>query len=252
MENLMGGYQSDVDAVPIGSIVREVQEVVQSRGVGSLIALTRAYANWGRPDMAVYRRELLENGVEPVQVFSFNQDVKNAADIELVVDALEVAADSPWVDVFVIVSGDGGYIPLIRRLHVLGKYTIVVTTSHFASGRVSKLLRSAADHFHTIQVPAGEAAEKSVTAEASRIPTINEYKQSIDAFLKKDATVTVRGLVHGARLGTLLRKRWPGGDYKNFGHKSLGSFVEEHCGRQMFRPNSASPDPAPSELASIR
>lgn len=46
MENLMGGYQKDVASVPIGSIVREVQNVVQSRGVGSLVALTRAYANW--------------------------------------------------------------------------------------------------------------------------------------------------------------------------------------------------------------
>lgn len=201
--------------------------------------------------MAAYRREMLENGVEPVQVFSFNQDVKNAADIELVVDALEVAADSPWVEVFVIVSGDGGYIPLIRRLHVLGKYTMVVTTSHFASGRVSKLLRSAADHFHTNQLDDGAAAESSVTAETSSIPTITEYKQSINAFLKKDATLTVNGLVQGARLGALLRKRWPDVDYKNFGHRTLGSFVEEHCSKQMFRPNTASLAPAPGELASI-
>ncbi|MCW2131603.1 MULTISPECIES: NYN domain-containing protein [Crystallibacter] len=252
MENLMGGYQKDVKSVPIGSIVREVQNVVQSHGVGSLVALTRAYANWGRADMAAYRREMLENGVEPVQVFSFNQDVKNAADIELVVDALEVATDSPWVDVFVIVSGDGGYIPLIRRLHVLGKYTMVVTTSHFASGRVSKLLRSAADHFHTIQLDDGAVAESSVTAETSRIPTITEYKQSIDAFLKKDPTLTVNGRVQGAGLGTLLRKRWPDGDYKNFGHRTLGSFVEEHCGKQMFRPNTTNLAPATGELASIR
>lgn len=252
MENLFGGYKGDVTSVPIGSIVREVEKVVKDRAVGSLTALVRAYANWGRADMAAYRREMLENGVEPVQIFSFNQNVKNAADIELVVDVLEVAAESPWVDVFVIVSGDGGFVPLIRRLHVLGKYAIVVTTSSFDSGGVSKLLRSVADHFHVIKVPDGPPAVAPATASTtapdkpstsralsapSPVPTIEEYKDTINSLIRDNPNLLVGGLVEGARLGPLLRKRWPGGDYRNFGYRTLGPFVEEHCGRTMFRPN---------------
>lgn len=254
MENLFGGYRADVTSVPIGSIVREVEKVVRDRGVGSLTALARAYANWGRADMAAYRREMLENGVEPVQVFSFNQNVKNAADIELVVDVLEVAAGSPWVDVFVIVSGDGGFVPLIRRLHVLGKYAIVVTTSHFNAGGVSNLLRSVADHFHVIQVPdvaatppqpsAPAALPVSLSAAqvlpgASRVPSLDEYKDTINTLIRENPQLLVGGLVEGARLGPLLRKKWPGVDYRNFGYRALGSFVEEHCGLTMFRPNGA-------------
>ena len=71
----------------------------------------------------------MENGVEPVQVFSFSTAVKNAADIELVVDTMSLASEAPWIEVFVIVSGDGGFVPLIRKLHQLGKFVIVIANN---------------------------------------------------------------------------------------------------------------------------
>jgi hypothetical protein len=87
--------------------------------------------------MAGYRSQLLANNIEPVQVFSFGNSAKNAADIELVVDALAVATDMPWIELFVIVSGDGDFVPLIRRLHALGKRSLVATTSQPKAGVVN-------------------------------------------------------------------------------------------------------------------
>ena len=57
------------------------------------------------------------------------------------------AAGSQHVDVFVLVSGDGGFVPLVRRLHALGKYIMVATTRERAEQSTSKLLQAAADHF---------------------------------------------------------------------------------------------------------
>jgi uncharacterized LabA/DUF88 family protein len=107
MENLFGGYGNDVTAVPLAQVMRDIEAEVVRSGLGGTIALARAYANWARPDMAAYRSQLLAGNIKPVQVFSFDHSSKNAADIELVVDALEVAADMPWIELFVIVSGDG-------------------------------------------------------------------------------------------------------------------------------------------------
>ncbi len=153
MENLYGGVAGHPTSVPVGPIMKDISQLVRESGVGALTAVARAYANWGRVEMGTYRRQLLGHGVEPVQIFSFSQDIKNAADIELVVDALRIAADAPWIEVFVIVSGDGGYVPLVRRLHALGKYVIVVTTSGPDVGAVSSMLRSAADQVHVVPVP---------------------------------------------------------------------------------------------------
>ena len=262
MENLFGGAKGDVTSVPIGAIVADVERLVRDLGVGSLNALVRAYANWGRADMALSRRELFANGVEPVQIFSFNQDVKNAADIEMVVDILAVATESPWVDVFVIVSGDGGFVPLIRRLHTLGKYAIVVATSHIGAGAGSKFLQAAADHFHVVQVPepkskpksgsapiqAARSATKPVTPKAEqarmpvlapaehRVPSVKEYQDSVHALVRNHPDVLVGGLVHGSRLGALLRERWPACSHKDFGYRGLEQFVLERCGLKPYRP----------------
>ncbi|MEO6529854.1 MAG: NYN domain-containing protein [Specibacter sp.] len=152
VENLFGGYHRDVTGVQLGKVVRGIEQILGASGIGEKTALVRAYANWARADMAVYRREVLEHGIKPVQIFSFEKNVKNAADIELCVEVLEVAQDSPWVDVFVIVTGDGGFVPLIRRLHSLNKYVVVVSTTAPNSGIVNPLLKSVADEYHQIDV----------------------------------------------------------------------------------------------------
>jgi uncharacterized LabA/DUF88 family protein len=286
LENLYGGASGNAASVPIAAVVTEIERLVRQSGVGSLTAVARAYANWGRSDMAGYRRQMLSNGIEPVQIFSFNHDVKNAADIELVVDALQVAAESPWIDVFVLVSGDGGYIPLIRRLHALGKYVIVVSTSGAGVGTVNGFLRAAADQFHVIQVPdapgrAGvtppsqAAAAKAPPTKAPAVPaktpapttttpttpaagpdgaasprppSFADYREAIVSLVRADPELLIDGQVNGARLGMLLRKRWPDTTSRSFQHRTLGSFVEEHCGLRMIRASDAKAD---KELAPV-
>jgi hypothetical protein len=256
LENLYGGASGDPASVPIATIVTEIGGLVRASGVGSLTAVARAYANWGRADMGAYRRQVLSSGIEPIQIFSFNQDVKNAADIELVVDALQVAAEAPWIEVFVLVSSDGGYVPLVRRLHALGKYVIVVSTSGTGVGTVSSVLSAAADQFHVIQVPGPSAAPaippttpepKDLSAAPAdtcpaRTPSLTEYREAIISLVQADPELLIDGQVNGARLGMLLRKQWPDTTSKSFKHRTLGSFVEEHCGLQMIRHGDAKAD----------
>ncbi|MCG2624349.1 NYN domain-containing protein [Arthrobacter sp. I2-34] len=244
MENLFGGYGRDVTAVPVGTIIKSIQGIVRKNGIGSLTATVRAFANWGRPDMAAYRRELLEHGVEPVQVYSFSSDIKNAADMELVVDALAVAYESSGVEVFVIVSGDGGFVPLIRRLHALGKYVVVATTNQENAGKPNSLLESAADEFHVLDV-SGAAADArprpsgTAVKPANRSPSVEEYRQAVKDLVARNSALRVNGAINGSALGNLLRQKWPSVDYKSFGYRSLGAFVEEYCDLKMWRPASA-------------
>ncbi|MBP2376032.1 NYN domain-containing protein [Paeniglutamicibacter psychrophenolicus] len=152
MENLVGGTPTGASGLKLGELVWGIENLVWESGMGSCSAMVRAYAHWGRPVMAGFQREILEHGVEPVQIFSFDKNIKNAADIELCVDVLSVAYESPWIDVFVIATGDGGFVPLVRRLHAMNKYVIVVSTNAPRSGGVNALLRSVADEYHQIQM----------------------------------------------------------------------------------------------------
>lgn len=246
MENLFGGYKNDVTSVPLTTVVRDIEKIVGDTRLGGQTALTRAYANWGRADMAGYRSQLLANNIKPVQIFSFDQSSKNAADIELVVDALEVAADMPWIELFVIVSGDGDFVPLLRRLHALGKRSLVATTSQPKAGVVNKVLQSVADHFHIIDIPGPAGAAVAPTMKKPPAPAkpvkkktgtphteLELYKASVHAFLKDDPSLWVKGLVNAPRLGQLLRDRWPNVTYKTFGYKTLKAFAEEGCGLKV-------------------
>jgi hypothetical protein len=62
----------------------------------------------------------------------------------LVVDALRSAADLEHLEVFVLVSADGDFVPLVRRLHELDKYVIGAT---LADHPVNSLLEREVDQY---------------------------------------------------------------------------------------------------------
>lgn len=88
---------------------------------------------------------------------------KNAADIQLVVDALTVASDTPWIDVFAIINGDGDFVPLVRRFQLLGKVVLGASLVRENAGIVSSDLRAAVDHFVDVQ-PSNKPAPVSAPA----------------------------------------------------------------------------------------
>lgn len=149
VENLLKGYAFSQQLLNNLSL-REILEAVNATGRISGIAVQRAYANWSDPRLAVLRGEITELGIDPVQVFGFARDPKkNAADIQLVVDAVDLAHVRPGIDVFVIVSGDGGFAALAKKLHEYGK-TVICCAYPSSTNRV---LRSVCDAFVEISDP---------------------------------------------------------------------------------------------------
>lgn len=256
LENLYGGHHNGVEGVPLGKVVREIERIVRDGGLGRRTATIRAYANWGHLGMHSYQREVLEYGIKPIQIFSFDKNVKNAADIELCVDVLQVVHESPWIDVFVIVTGDGGFVPLIRRLHGLNKYVVVASTNSPTAGVVNSLLKSVADEYHLINVLAPAALLDGVEPVALQpavsevrvkvtpakpdavkaVPATKDLRSTILTLAKLNPAVTIDGQVNASALGQLLRKNWPNIKYANYDSKTLSGFVEKHCGLVVQRP----------------
>src|SRR5712671_3306811 len=90
-----------------------------------------AYANWGRQDGAT--RQMAENAVQMVQRLPSPRGDKNGADINLALDALEMAFTHNHVNAFAIVSGDSDFIPLVNKLKEYGKTVFVVGGKAFTS-----------------------------------------------------------------------------------------------------------------------
>ncbi len=95
-----------------------------------------AYADWGRQEGA--KRQMAENAVQMVQRIPSPRGDKNGADINLALDALEMAFTHEHVNAFAIISGDSDFIPLVNKLKEYGKIIFVVGGRAFTSTILQK------------------------------------------------------------------------------------------------------------------
>ncbi len=104
--------------------------------------IRRAYCDW--TGFESYQQDLIEHSVELTQLFRYSaRHRKNAADIQMVVDALEAAFAHPEIATFVLVTGDSDFSAVARKLRAYGK--IVVGMGLRQS--TSEVLVKACDHF---------------------------------------------------------------------------------------------------------
>jgi len=95
-----------------------IQKLFEQLATYGKIALKRAYADWSKANKS--HEQILELGIDPIQVFRSPSKGKNSSDIRLTIDAIELLFTSP-IDTFVIVSSDSDFIPLINKLRSFGK-----------------------------------------------------------------------------------------------------------------------------------
>ncbi len=131
----------DFDNIEIGvksTLQREfdvaaVLDALKERGE---IVTKIAYANWGRQD--TFTRQLSEHAVQMVQRDPSPRGDKNGADINLALDALEMAFTHDHINAFAIVSGDSDFIALVNKLKQYDKRVYVVGGRAFTSTILQK------------------------------------------------------------------------------------------------------------------
>ena len=134
-ENLVIGAREIGRGFDVGPIFDALAE----RG---RVVARRAYADWTL--FAGDRRTLVEHNCELIDIPQRTGAVrKNAADIKLAVDAMELAYERGFVSTFVICSGDSDFTPLVAALRALNRRVIGIGVK----GSTSSLLPPACDEF---------------------------------------------------------------------------------------------------------
>ncbi len=80
--------------------------------------IRRAYGDWASPGLKGWKTKLHEFAIRPIQQFSYSTG-KNATDIALVIDAMELLYTQE-LDAFCIASSDADFTPLIMQLKANG------------------------------------------------------------------------------------------------------------------------------------
>ena len=121
-------------------IVRTLREQLSEKGLDCLISY--AYADFERlataPQGALYLMGVSTRNV-------LGTDHKNAADMQLCIDALEVMYTRPDIGTFVLVAGDRDYIPVLQHLRRQARQVLVAGFRESVSGDL--LQNIGADHF---------------------------------------------------------------------------------------------------------
>ncbi|MFB3922234.1 MAG: NYN domain-containing protein [Terriglobia bacterium] len=105
-----------------------VLEALKERGE---VVTKVAYGDW--PRAGEQSRQMTQHAVQMVQRNVTPRGDKNGADINLALDALEMAFNRPHINAFAIVGGDSDFIALVEKLKQYDKRVFVVGGRAFTS-----------------------------------------------------------------------------------------------------------------------
>ncbi|MEH2225112.1 NYN domain-containing protein [Nostoc sp.] len=144
--------------------LKEIQINLENTTLVNKIAIQCAYADWSDSRLRPLKNEIQELGIEAIQIFDYSHK-RNAADMQLAIDIMELAQSRPMLQVFVIVSGDGAFAALAKKLHEYGKTVIGCAYE----GQINRILKSVCDCFIPIpnpQVTIEDISINEVTSES--------------------------------------------------------------------------------------
>jgi len=108
----------DADNAPAAKIDIVLSELAKY----GVVNIRKAYGNWNSSNLKQWEERLHEYAIQPIQQFDLTKG-KNATDIALVIDAMDVLYTKD-VDIICLVSSDCDFTPLVTRSLADGKMVI--------------------------------------------------------------------------------------------------------------------------------
>ena len=124
----------DFDNVTLGiqkDLTKELRTLLNSDIIKGKVAVQRAYADWRRYPQ--YIVPLSESSIDLIFAPAFGSTKKNATDIRLAIDAVELVFTRPEIGTFILLSGDSDFSTMVIKLKEYGKYVIGVGIRESAS-----------------------------------------------------------------------------------------------------------------------
>ncbi len=254
-ENIYISTVTEYGAKPNVSAILE-----KSREYGRIVSAT-AYADWTDGDFRQAPPTLYSNGISPryisARYFPGGRSQKrrtNSIDVMLAVECADFLHYHPQVDTYVLVTGDGDFIPLVSLLRSRGKNVVVIGVSEATSYH----LIESADHFISY---ASLLEEERAARDRDRQPkkkTSDPYRELVSAVeaLKNGGKTRVLGQVKQqmiVQLGSFDERNEGFKKFKDFvveaERRGLVNTVDQDLELQVYLPNEEVPEVPESDLA---
>ena len=117
----------DFDNVTLGmrsDLSKELKTLLQSDVIRGKVTVQRAYADWRRYPQ--YIVPLSEASVDLIFAPAYGSSKKNATDIRMAIDGMELVFVRPEIGTYILLTGDSDFSSLVLKLKEYGKYVIGV------------------------------------------------------------------------------------------------------------------------------
>lgn len=203
----------DADNVPYANIKGMLEEIAKY----GILTIKRIYGDWTKPTVAGWKSILLDYAITPIQQYSYTTG-KNATDSAMIIDAMDIL-HTDKVDGFCIVSSDSDFTRLAVRLRESGKFVLGM-----GEKKTPNPFIVSCDKFVYIEILGGDI--KDTTDNESTIAP----KEDIVELLKQSINDLAddNGWAFLANVGSLMLKKKPDFDSRNYGFLKLTALIEKY------------------------
>lgn len=195
----------------------------QISDIGRII-VKRAYADWSIE--ASKKDQLLELGIEAIPLVRSTSGGKNASDIRLAIDAVDLQFTSP-VDTFVIISSDSDFVPLVSKLRSAGKTVLGAGEEK----KAPKTLVKSCDRYFYLDKDRSIRKSKREKSTVKLNETENLIRRAVEA------SIDEHGKVLGSKLHQMILRLDPSFDYSLYGYSTFTKFLEASSILKLNRPD---------------
>src|SRR5579862_8232397 len=213
----------DFDNVTMGirsDLGKELRSLLSSEIIKGKVNVQRAYADWRRYPQ--YIVPLTEASIDLIFAPAYGSSKKNATDIRLAIDALELVFTRPEIGTFILLSGDSDFSSLVLKLKEYGKYVIGVGIRESSSD----LLIQNCDEYYSYNELAGLTRESDATQERH-----DPWELVVEAMKQMTAHNDV---MRSDRLKQVMQEIDPAFDEKDAGFSRFSKFVVEAAHRGLL------------------
>lgn len=130
---------------------RKIKDILDEIANYGTPTIKRIYGDFTNPKFAAWKEVLLENSITPIQQYAYTTG-KNATDSALIIDAMDIL-HKEGVDGFCIVSSDSDYTRLASRIRESGREVL-----GFGEKKTPKPFIKSCDKFIYVEILGADAA----------------------------------------------------------------------------------------------
>ena len=215
----------DFDNVTMGirsDLSKELKTLLNSDMIKGKVTVQRAYADWRRYPQ--YIVPLSEASVDLIFAPAYGSSKKNATDIRMAIDGMELVFIRPEIGTYILLTGDSDFSSLVLKLKEYGKYVIGVGIQESSSD----ILVQNCDEYYSYSSIAG-LQKASVGDKGKSIDPWQLVTQASNKMVERG------DVMRSDRLKQVMLEISPSFEESKFGFSKFSKFIAEAASRGLVR-----------------